>query len=68
MGINVNVQQNSISLDQEHYIQKILEKFEMTKPVKTPIELNLQLSVDDDDATELPYRELIGTLMFLDDK
>lgn len=67
MGININLEPGRITLDQEHYAIKIIEKFGMDecKPVRTPIETNLQLSRADGKPTSQPFRELIGSLMYL---
>lgn len=67
MGINIEIDSGTITLDQTHYVQRILEKFGMTdcKPIKTPIEPNLHLERGSSEPTDKPYRELIGSLMFL---
>lgn len=68
MGINIGCHsEGSIELDQTHYITKILEKFGMLdcKPVATPIDPNLQLSRGSGEPTKEPYRELMGSLMYL---
>lgn len=69
MGLNVKIDRSkkTISIDQSHYSLKILEKFNMIEcnTIKTPIEQNLKLERGDSSDSELPYRELIGILMFL---
>lgn len=67
MGLNVTIEPDKIEIDQAHYIRKILEKFSMENcnPVRTPMEVNLKVSNTNDEKTDQPYRELVGTLMFL---
>ena len=65
----------SLQLDQATYLTKVLERFGMQdcKPVATPLEVGLKLSKEQCPVTEeeiakaknLPYRELIGSLMYL---
>ncbi len=67
-------QQKKLWLTQQSYMEKIVERFGMSesKPVPTPMEepksntgrLEL-ITEDDDDATGVPYREAIGSLMYL---
>lgn len=67
MGLNIDIKPNLIEIDQSHYIRKILHKFSMKEcnPLKTPMEVNLKLVPKDGEPTEQPFRELIGTLMYL---
>lgn len=70
MGLNISIdnQQKSLKIDQTHYINKILLKFDMfdCKPVGTPMEVRLQLQRETrEEASKFPFRELIGSLMFL---
>ena len=67
-------QQKKLWLTQQTYMEKIVERFGMTdsKPVATPMEEpksrneRLEVITDfDDDAGDVPYREAIGTLMYL---
>lgn len=60
----------SISLHQKAYIKKILERFRMVdaKPVSTPADPHTTLyPVSDDDvkSESVPYREAVGSLIFL---
>ena len=57
-------------LHQTDYAYKVLKRFYMLddKPVCTPIEKGIDISLmkeHDPDCEKLPYRELIGSLMFL---
>lgn len=67
--------EDSITLDQEHYIDVILEKFNMTncKTADTPMVAKQALSKEDGPSNEeeriemsaVPYQEAIGSLMYL---
>lgn len=78
LGIRVsrNYERNTISLDQERYLEDILLKFGMhdANPVKTPIDLNQRISktmnesemdTEEENNENFPYREAIGSLLFL---
>jgi len=55
----------------QRYIKNILDRFNMSecKPVSTPMEVEAKLtkseSREEEDVKRLPYRELIGSLMYL---
>jgi len=63
-----------LGLSQEAYINKILEQFQMhySKPVDTPVEKGLSLSIDQCPKTDkekermsnVPYTSAIGSLMY----
>lgn len=61
----------SIFVHQEMYVKKILDKFNMANanPVSVPSdphqELNIYTHSGNEDATSAPYREAIGSLMYL---
>ena len=57
----------SILLHQEAYARKILEKFGMTeaKPVQTPLDKDNNNETNAPLQHAVPYREAIGSLMFL---
>lgn len=68
MRVTVDKINNSITLDQEKYIDQILRKFNMIdcNTVATPIETNVNLVRQTDTCKkELPYQQLIGSLMYL---
>lgn len=54
-------------LTQSAYTEKVLERFGMhqSKPVDTPMESGVDLSVDEEVLTHVPYRQAIGCLMYL---
>lgn len=77
LGIRItrNKKLNTITIDQESYVQRILKKFNMDdcKPVHTPLETGLKLSKEMSPTSEeereemihIPYRQAIGSLLFL---
>ncbi|CAK9804031.1 Retrovirus-related Pol polyprotein from transposon TNT 1-94 [Anthophora plagiata] len=72
LGISVERRGDTgpIKLSQHKYIKESLEKFGMEncKPVGTPLIPNETLnavSTDMEDMTNVPYRELVGTLIYL---
>ncbi|KAG7299880.1 hypothetical protein JYU34_016900 [Plutella xylostella] len=61
---------NGISLDQSLYIEKILNRFNMSdcKPVSSPCDPNVQLEkakCEEEVEKNIPYHELIGCLLYL---
>lgn len=67
MRINVDRECNSITVDQQQYIEQLLSKFDMSesRPADTPIECKLNLEKSENCNSELPYQKLIGSLMYL---
>lgn len=71
LGIEVLRSGEEIHLSQTEYIRDILDKFGMTdcKTVRTPLETGLKLYITDEDSDDkeldVPYRELLGSLMYL---
>lgn len=65
--MRVRKDKNVISLDQEKFVDQLLNKFHMKdcNPVSTPIEVNLKLAKEDVCSTEYPYQQLIGSLLYL---
>lgn len=76
LGVRItrDEKKNSITIDQEGYILKILQKFGMSDchPASSPLDANQKLSLDDGPTEEaekekmkkVPYREIIGSLMY----
>lgn len=70
LGLNIDIcqQNNKIIINQKHFIEQLLIKFNMV-PAKgiTPIEKNLKLepASNEEEITQKPYRELVGCLMYL---
>lgn len=68
LGIRITRTKKSIALDQQQYIEEILKKFKMSdcNPISTPMDPNQKLSKNENGTkTDKPYRELIGSVMFL---
>ena len=68
MGLHIerNFDKKELKINQTEYIKNILKRFgmESANSVKTPMEANLQL-LNMGQATEKPYKELIGCLMYV---
>lgn len=69
LGMHVNVYKDCITIDQKHFIESILKKYNMTdcSDSNTPMEINLKLSknVNSNVVQKYPYQQLIGSLMYL---
>lgn len=71
LGIQIQQKEEEIKLTQESYINEVLVQFGMSeaKPVTTPMDpgtLLIKKSKDGDNIrTNQPYRELIGSLMYI---
>ena len=71
--VGIEIDQNkdgSIFIHSQAYIKKILKQFnlEQCNPVSVPADPNVILSTEPDaipEETDVPYREAVGTLMFL---
>lgn len=57
----------SVKLSQKQYILSLLEKFGIldAKPVGTPLDCNTKFSTDEEYIDNVPYQQLIGSLMYL---
>lgn len=69
LNVSRNVESKTITLDQKQFILKILKRFKMQdcKGSSTPMEANLKLTKceNKENLTKSPYRELIGSLLYL---
>ena len=69
LGIEVHQSSGKVILSQRGFVKRILSRFGMVdcKPVRTPMALGGKLEVSSgvDKTEQLPYRELIGALMYL---
>ncbi|BES99741.1 Hydra magnipapillata [Nesidiocoris tenuis] len=69
LGIEFKCTKTKIQMCQKKYIEDLLEKYKMTncRTVTTPVEVGLKLDKRPSDAEEpqVPYRSLIGSLMYL---
>ena len=71
LGINFSEMDGKLKLSQENYAQQIVEKFRMTdaKPVSTPlIAGNGCGSQEREKGMKFPYREAVGSLLYLSTK
>ncbi|KAK1407693.1 hypothetical protein QVD17_39315 [Tagetes erecta] len=67
LGIRITRGNNSISISQSHYIEKMLKKFNFQdcSPVGTPIDPNIRLMPNQGDPiSQLEYSKAIGCLMY----
>ena len=69
MNVKVDKKHNTITIDQKHYVDQLLQRFKMVdcKAVNTPMEAGLSLVRDDSAVCEgqFPYQQLLGSLMYL---
>lgn len=70
LGLQIQKHEDgSIAISQENYVTKILEKFKMSdcNSVATPVDRSCDLSLSDSDfvGNDVPYREAVGSLMYL---
>ncbi|KAG3012430.1 hypothetical protein PC121_g15203 [Phytophthora cactorum] len=77
LGVQVEHGDGSMKIHQAQYCEQILEKFgfDEAHPSRIPMETNLRLTVNDTDTATrkqepangkaFPYRELVGSLMYL---
>lgn len=69
LGMRVTQNKDGITLDQTKYIEKLISKFGMSDAISvtTPLELGLKLTLPEkeDENPEVPFQELIGSLMYI---
>lgn len=69
LGMNIERDRGKgiLYLSQQMCIEKLLDRFNMNNcnECKTPMEHKLQLSINNNNVVEAPYRELIGGLIYL---
>lgn len=67
LGAEITVKEYFIQISQRKLIDRILDKFNMKdcKGMRTPMETNFQANTTDTVLTDVPYRELIGSLNYL---
>lgn len=68
LGMEIQRNEDTIIIKQTNMIEKILQKFNMSdcKGMKTPMEINYNIQIyDDEEILDVPYRELIGSLIYL---
>ena len=68
LGINFQSENGLVGMNQSTYIKELLDRFGMTdaKPVSCPMDVSIRLQKADKCCEdEFPYRELVGSLMYL---
>ena len=68
LGVKITMMGDSIMLSQEHYVEKILKRFEhfVSKPVSTPYDANTHLMKNQGDPEgQAQYAQICGSLMHL---
>ncbi|POM75488.1 mitochondrial protein [Phytophthora palmivora] len=77
LGVQVEQNEDSIKIHQTKYCEEVIERFNFTDahPSRIPMETNMRLTVKDTDTDQrkqvaangktFPYRELVGSLMYL---
>ena len=67
IGIYFHITQGCVKMNQNNYIGRVLERFNMSncKPRATPCELKMDLSGNSDPVDSRKYREIIGSLIYI---
>ena len=70
LGINIDLGENSISLNPTQYIQRLLEKYGLSEAnsVATPMDLNVKLVKNDQTSKKVDpghYQSMVGSLLHL---
>ena len=70
LGLTIRREEGKVTVDQERYIETMLERFQMDqcKPSRTPADLNLKLQTaqnGDEEVDQRIYRSLVGSLLYL---
>ena len=70
LGLRIRREEDKVTVDQERYIETMLERFQMDqcKPSRTPADLNLKLQTaqnGDEEVDQRIYRSLVGSLLYL---
>jgi hypothetical protein len=68
LGIKLTKLKNGFRMSQEHFVEKILRKFDFydSKPVSTPYDGNLHLKKNNGSSvSQTQYAQIIGSLMYL---
>lgn len=67
MNVKFNKVEGTVTLSQENYIDTLLKRFQMTdcKTVETPMESKLNVNLSQNVNNQVPYQQLIGSLMYL---
>ena len=68
IGWNVTPAKDRVTISQEHYIARIVERYGMKdcNPAKTPALKSQEIRGDpEEETTDFPYREAMGSLLYL---
>lgn len=67
LGTNITRKDNKIKISQKHFIEQVLIKFNMEncKGTSTPMGPNFQIKIEDRANDNIPFRQLIGPLMYI---
>ena len=70
LGLRIRREEGKVTVDQERYIETMLERFQMDqcKPSRTPVDLNLKIQTaqnGDEEVDQRIYRSLVGSLLYL---
>lgn len=75
LRISRNMERGELTLDQEKYVEELLEKYQMKNchPVSTPFEPSERLdksmcptsTKEQEEMTKVPYKEAVGSLLYL---
>ena len=67
VGMHLVWEENSLFISQAKYVAQLLEKYNMQdcKSSPYPMQLNLDLTKADESDEEIPFRQIIGSLLFL---
>ena len=67
LGMQIVRDENSMFVNQKDYIKNILRRFKMedANPIKTPADPNIHLVTPTEIKSDFPYREAVGSLLFL---
>ena len=70
LGLRIRQEEGKVTVDQDRYIETMLERFQMDqcKPSRTPADLNLKLQAaqnEDEEVDQRIYRSLVGSLLYL---
>ena len=70
LGLRIKGEEGKVTVDQERYIETMLERFQtdQCKPSRTPADLNLKLQTaqnGDEEMDQRIFRSLVGSFLYL---
>lgn len=67
LGTDIMMNEDSMSISQEEFVRRIINKFGMEncKSANTPMEHNFQIDAAQEVDKSFPYRELVGSLIYV---